>query len=321
MPAILPEGYTGQKKDFREELDRWDEIYRAMHSGAVLTEKVAGVEKFDGKECLVVRLGAVKGVIGPEDLGPHPRRLALMVGLPVSFVVKSVDREAGVAVLSRAEALGDQERAMRERVEQETAVLREIQEEYRTLREKLRAGELGAEQAREAAARLRELRARAREVGPVYTAVVRWVERRGAYVDIGGGVLAYLPAGEIDYGYVDDARRKLSPGDTFDVKVYAVKGKDIWVSLAALRPDPWEGAEKRYSEGGLYAGRVTRRIPERGLLLVELEPGVEAAVPLPPFDEVLPGSQVVVLVSHVDAAKKRIRGAIARVQKPVLPAV
>lgn len=315
MPAIMPEGYTGQKKDFSKELDRWDEIYRSMRSGAVLTEKVSGVEKIDGEECLVVRLGEAKGVIKPEEMGPRPKRLALMVGLPVSFVVLAVDRDAGVVYLSRERALGDAERAARERIEQETAALREVQEEYQALKRKLRDGGLSAEEARAAAARLRELRKRSREIGPVYTATVRWVDRKGAYVDIGGGVLAYLPAAEIDYGYVDDARKKVAPGDTFDVKVYAVKGKDIWVSLVALRPDPWQDVEKKYVRGGQYAGRVTRRLPEYGVLLVELEPGVEARVPLPPYDEILPGSEVVVLVSRVDAEKRRIRGAISRLQK------
>jgi ribosomal protein S1 len=312
MPAIMPEGFSGHKREFVE--DRWDDIYRAMRAGTVLTEKVSGVEKVEGREHLVVRLGNVKGLIGPEDLGPHPRRLAVMVGLPVSFKVKAVDRENGLVYLSRTEAIEADLAAAREALERDAAVLAEIQEEYIELRRRLKEG-TGDEEARRIAARLGELRRRAREAGPVRTATVRWVERWGGYVDIGGGLLARLPAREIGHGFVDDARTRLSPGDAFDVKIIAVTERAIVASLAAMLPDPWEGAEKRYRTGGLYGGRVTRKLAERGVLLVELEPGIEASVPLPPFDEVPPGAEVVVLVSRVDPEKKRIRGVVARVQK------
>lgn len=237
-----------------------------------------------------------------------------MVGLPVSFKVKAVDRENGLAYLSRLEAIEPELAAARKALEEDAAVLSEIQREYAELRRRLKEG-TGDEEARRIAARLAELRRRAREAGPVRTATVRWVERWGAYVDIGGGLLARLPAREIGHGFVDDARTRFSPGDAFDVKVIVVTEKTIVVSLAAVLPDPWEGAEKRYRTGGLYGGRVTRKLAERGLLLVELEPGIEASVPLPAFDEVPPGAEVVVLVSRVDAEKKRIRGVVARVQK------
>lgn len=307
MPAILPEGFTGGKRDFLAERDRWGELERAARERAVLTEKVAGVEKANGMEYLVVRLGAVKGVIMPEDLGPCPRRLAVMVGQPVSFVVKSLDREANVAYLSRSEVIGPAEEESRRALEEEAQALLELEAEFERTRSLLK--ETGDSSLK---ARLKELRQRMREVGPVRTAVVRWVDRMGAWLDVGGGLLAYLPAREIDWGRVEDARDKLSPGDAFDVKVVWLDGSLVRASLAAALPDPWDGVKERYRPGGLYGGRVVHRFPDA--LAVELEPGVEARVPAPPYDDVPPGAEVVVLVTHVRPEGRRIWGALARVQ-------
>lgn len=177
----------------------------------------------------------------------------------------------------------------------------------------------------EARAEVRRLRDKAREVGPVVTATVREVYRTGANVDI-GGVKAFLPAEEMSWGRVEDARQCtwVQPGVSFDVRVTQVDfdrlcGQEddrapVRVSLKALLPDPWERAGEKYERRGVYAG-IVRRVTRRGDIAVELEPGVEAVCGRLPLQRLAPGTPVKVFLKKVDPKEKYISGVIRSVSR------
>lgn len=144
------------------------------------------------------------------------------------------------------------------------------------------------------------------------TAVVREVNLRGATVDI-GGVLAELPATELSWGWVNDVRDYITPGDNFDVKVILLdkENKQVKVSVRELLPSPWPDCVKRYTVGDEVIGTVTG-IPRFGIF-VNFEPGVDALVKQR-RESIRPAlhEKVVVVITEIDTKAKRMEGRIKK---------
>ncbi len=146
--------------------------------------------------------------------------------------------------------------------------------------------------------------------GKRVTATARAVLSYGAYLDI-GGVTAWLPAREMSWGYVADARQKIKPGDSFDVEIQEINEETgrVTVSLRALLPDPWAVVPLKYRQFGKYVGTVTGWT-EYGIF-VNLEEGVDALAPRPLFVPGI-GERVVVIIKKIDSEKRRIKCAIVK---------
>lgn len=152
--------------------------------------------------------------------------------------------------------------------------------------------------------------------GQVRTATIRTVLQHGAIADI-GGVTAWLPAREIDHGWVEDARQRLRPGQSYEVLVQKIEdpdegreGRRITVSLKALRKDPWEDIGERYQQGAIYAATVVR-IMDFGVF-VRLEPGIEALCKHPLGGDPPVDAQVIARVTYIDREKRRVGASIIR---------
>lgn len=270
----LAEGYIGQKKKTFAE-DPWERVYRAKESGAVLQGRVTGIERNASGPELLVDLGSVLGVIPASEAGPVPQdRVESLLGSVVAFKVIACDREKGRAFLSRKAALE----------EMASSTWEELSSAFASLD--------GQDP---------------RAFGPVRTCVVRHVGKGGAIVDI-GGVQARLPARELVPGFSGDARDLVEPGDCFDVRVVSLdpETRSAVVSAAALLPDPWESASARYPKGSVHVAKVLKRLP-RGAIC-ELEPGVNAFVPLEPAHEVPEGARCLVRVTKLDPSRRRALG-------------
>lgn len=142
-------------------------------------------------------------------------------------------------------------------------------------------------------------------------AVVRAVERREALVDIGGIALT-VPVQEYAYGWTDDMRDVVKPGDVWRVKVTELDkaAKTVSVSRKALLKNPWPDCSKRYTKGGQYVGRVSG-LMEYGVF-VNLEPNVDALVAHARLQEVKRGDKVLLRIAEVEVRTQRIHGRIVR---------
>lgn len=307
---ILSEGYAGSKKQFEQE-DRWEDLYIALRQKSILQGRVTGVEKNDLGDCLVVAMGNVKGLIPPEDMGDAPKKLPAMVGSTVAFRVKAVDRSKGVAYLDRKGALEQMASITWKDLEEAAAELEPIHYRIRELNEEL-ANTNDMEKERELKIERSRLWEEAKSRGPVRTCTVRWVVKEGAYADI-GGVIAFIPIRELGYGNAEDARDVVSPGESFDVKVYYVDKENgvVRASVRAILGNPYENAKHKYVKGGVYLGKIVR-VTAKGYV-VEVEPGVELIAPFLPFDRPEVGSEVTVSVGYI--GKYNLGGRITRILK------
>lgn len=150
--------------------------------------------------------------------------------------------------------------------------------------------------------------------GQVRRGVVGSITDFGAFVDL-GGVDGLVHISDLSWTNVGKVSEVLSVGQEIEVKVLKVDRERDRISLSykATQPDPWEGVEERYPAGTALKARVTR-LADFGAF-AELEPGVEALVPLSEMgwsrvnrasEAVQVGDMVDTVVLRVELAKRRI---------------
>lgn len=85
----------------------WPAVYRALKNGTVGWSTVRGAEEIHGEVCLVLELSeGIKGIVPSTQAGLWPgQRLLELVGQSIPYLVTALDRDAGVAILSRRQAL------------------------------------------------------------------------------------------------------------------------------------------------------------------------------------------------------------------------
>ena len=95
------------------------------------------------------------------------------------------------------------------------------------------------------------------EKGAVVTGTVKAVDAKGAVVDIGGDIEAYLRASEISRDRVEDARNHLKEGDSVEAMIINVDRKARSISLSIKAKDNVETAEtiqRMQAESGAATG-------------------------------------------------------------------
>jgi small subunit ribosomal protein S1 len=155
--------------------------------------------------------------------------------------------------------------------------------------------------------------------GAVLPGIVVSLADFGAFVDL-GGVQGLVPASEVSHSRVGRPAERLQVGEAVTVKVLKVdgaKGK-VSLSLKALEGDPWAEVAGRLRERQIVRGRVAR-MTDFGVF-VELLPGVDGLlhvteIPRSQHGQMKQaaesGAPIVVLVTSIDAGKRRIGLALA----------
>lgn len=162
------------------------------------------------------------------------------------------------------------------------------------------------------------------EPGQVHEGVVRKLMDFGAFIDL-GGVDGLLHVSQLSWGRVNHPSEVLSEGQTIRVKIEKIDRESRRISLAyrEMLENPWDTAAKKFPEGGVFEGTVTK-LMDFGAF-VEMEPGVEGLVHISelshrrvwrPADVVKEGDRVEVLVLSVDPEAQRMSLSIKQLQQP-----
>ena len=113
--------------------------------------------------------------------------------------------------------------------------------------------------------------------GALVSGTVKNLTNYGAFIDL-GGLDGLLHVTDISYSRVKHPSDVIKVGDSISAKVlkFDPEREKVSLSLKALEPDPWEGAEERYQEGQRVTGQVVSTT-EYGVF-VELEKGLEGLI-------------------------------------------
>ncbi|KAF0159335.1 MAG: small subunit ribosomal protein S1 [Syntrophaceae bacterium] len=110
--------------------------------------------------------------------------------------------------------------------------------------------------------------------GMTVQGIVTSVRDFGAFVDI-GGVQALLPVSEMTWGRVEDTRSLYQPGDTLEAVIINLDWENdrVTLSFKDTLPDPWNEVVRKYIEGSIHKGKVSR-LTDFGAFIT-LEAGVD----------------------------------------------
>lgn len=267
----------------------WVDIYAAKQNDTIISGYITGVEEINvggevGKTfALIVMFDTIKGII------PLPE-----AGIPNHPVDEKGEKKV---VLTK----------------QERAIVRRQLMSLVGMKEPLKVSEvhreenivmLSREQALQHLAKITWQRLAPDRIVP---AKVRRVSRRTVTLDI-GGINLTMNGEELTWGFLNDARLLVSPGQEINVKIMELDKENqvLKVSHRETLPNPWPECLNRYKKGNLYMGKVTGVI-EKGVF-INLEPGVDVYCKHLAFERVQPGDKVVVRITGIDAEKKRIWG-------------
>ncbi len=151
--------------------------------------------------------------------------------------------------------------------------------------------------------------------GSILTGTVKNLTEYGAFIDL-GGIDGLLHVTDISYGRVTHPSEVLHVGEEITVQVlkYDPSKERVSLGMKQMMPDPWEGADQRYSASTRVVGRVVS-VTDYGAF-VELEPGVEGLIHISemtwsrrmkhPSKVVKPGDSVETVVLEVNVKDRRI---------------
>lgn len=138
----------------------------------------------------------------------------------------------------------------------------------------------------------------------------------GAFVEVAPGIEGLVHVSEISYTRrVNKPRDVVQPGQSVPVVVKAVDpdARRMSLSMKDAEGDPWLDVEQRFGVGTKVEGVVEKKEPFG--LFVSLVPGVTGLIPVSrikscpegeKIERLKPGDPILVTVSRVDAAQRRI---------------
>lgn len=150
------------------------------------------------------------------------------------------------------------------------------------------------------------------EEGQIIKGIVRRIVDFGAFVDL-GGIKGLIHISEMEWYRVSDPTKIVSVGEEVETKIISidVEKERISLSLKALRPNPWDLVDKKFSIGDVIEGTITN-ICSYGVF-VRLPMGVEGLLHESEIEDAEmylenaeTGSQVKLLVIQIDAENERM---------------
>ncbi len=153
------------------------------------------------------------------------------------------------------------------------------------------------------------------EEGTQISGTVTSIRDFGAFVDI-GGVDGLIPIAELAWGQVDRVDDILSQNQQVEVVIRKLDWDNdrISLSLRETTNNPWDSAARKYPEGSIHQGQVSR-LAAFGAF-VTLEPGIDGLLHISklgagrkinhPREVLEAGQHITVRIDSVDEDKKRI---------------
>ena len=160
------------------------------------------------------------------------------------------------------------------------------------------------------------------QVGDIVEGEATGLANFGVFVKFGTdfALEGLIHISEIDYVLVDDPAKFVQVGQKIKAKIINIKDDRIFLSLKALKPDPWSLTAQAYQKGGAYNGKVIKINPLGAF--VSFDQGIYGICPIADFQndpEILKqnfevGQEYLFVIKEVDNEEKRL---ILGYNKPV----
>ncbi len=87
---------------------------------------------------------------------------------------------------------------------------------------------------------------------------------------------------ELDWKIVKEPSEVVKVGDRVKAKIIDIQNGRVFLSLKALKPDPWKGIGEKYKKGDIVSGKVTRFNPFGAF--VQISPKIQGLCHISEFE-------------------------------------
>ncbi len=109
--------------------------------------------------------------------------------------------------------------------------------------------------------------------GDVVDGEVTGIVDFGAFVRFDDGIEGLIHISEMDWSLVESPHDILKEGEKVKAKIIKIQDGKVFLSLKALKEDPWKKIEKDYKEGDVIKGSVSKFVSFGAF--VEIEEGIQ----------------------------------------------
>lgn len=100
------------------------------------------------------------------------------------------------------------------------------------------------------------------KMGDIVEGEITGIVEFGAFIKFGQDNLEGLVhISELDWKIIEDPTQVVKLGQKIKAKIINISDDKVFLSLKALKKDPWEAADKKYKKGDLISGKITKFNP------------------------------------------------------------
>ncbi len=104
--------------------------------------------------------------------------------------------------------------------------------------------------------------------GDIVEGTVSGITNFGAFIKFGDNLEGLTHISEIDWQLIDHPSQILKENETIKVQIINIQGGQVFLSIKALKQDPWNNIEGKYKNGQTVKGQVTKFNPFGALIKV-----------------------------------------------------
>lgn len=108
------------------------------------------------------------------------------------------------------------------------------------------------------------------KIDQVVTTEVTGITDFGVFVRFAEGELdGLIHISELDWAIIEDPSKVVRVGEKLKAKIIEISNDKVFLSLKALKKDPWENIEKKYKKGDVISGKVIKFNPFGAFIEIE----------------------------------------------------
>lgn len=95
-------------------------------------------------------------------------------------------------------------------------------------------------------------------VGDVVTGKITGIANFGAFISFGDNIEGLIHISELSWQVINDASEVVKEGDVVKAKIVEINNDRVFLSIKALKENPWEKIQSKYSVGDTIEGSVVK---------------------------------------------------------------
>jgi len=119
------------------------------------------------------------------------------------------------------------------------------------------------------------------KVGDIVKGEISGVTDFGAFLKF-DDLEGLIHISELDWRIIEDPTEIVKVGDKVRAKIIEIQNDRVFLSLKALKKDPWQGIEKKYKKGDIVLGKVVKFNPFG--VFVQISPEIQGLCHISEFE-------------------------------------